>query len=278
MHCVVGTIMYPELDPERTVPMTGQNGDAGFGSVKTATNHARGWFLYLKSSLTGNEPADVIEYQSRNPEFPHQSTADQFFSESQFESYRRLGLHILREAFEGVDGVKVGSGVANCADPETRGPMAEPLDLTRVFQQLTVKWYPRNPLSHEAASRLNDGFTKIVQQLNDTTLAPLLPGVIAPLDGAPTWRLGPPDPKQFVFWVEQLQLMENVFFEFGFEQAANRANPRNRGWMKVFRQWVESPQFYEGLWPRVRHSYNPVFQGFIDKLHADAIDDVPSQN
>jgi len=48
--------------------------------------------------------------------------------------------------------------------------------------------------------------------------------------------------------------------------------------MKVFRQWVESPQFYEGLWPRVRHSYNPVFQGFIDRLHAEAIDDVPSQN
>jgi hypothetical protein len=153
-----------------------------------------------------------------------------------------------------------------------------PLDLTKIFQELTVKWYPRNPLSHEAASRLNEGFTKIVDKLTDDKLAPLLPGVLAQIDGAPTWRLGAPDAKQFVFWVEQLQLMENVFFEFGFEQAANRANPRNRGWMKVFRQWVESPQFYEGLWPRVRHSYNPVFQGFIDQLHTDAIDDVPSQN
>jgi len=117
-----------------------------------------------------------------------------------------------------------------------------------------------------------------VQQLNEPQLAALLPEVLASIDGAPTWRLGAPDPRQFVYWVEQLQLMENVFFEFGFEQAANRANPRNRGWMKVFRQWVESPQFYEGLWPRVRHSYNPVFQAFVDRLHAEAIDDVPSQN
>jgi len=276
VHCVVGTITYPEQDVDDPVPMTGQNGDVGFGSVKPATRQARGWLLYLKSSLTGNEPADVIEYQSRNSDFPHQSTGDQFFSESQFESYRRLGLHILREAFEGVPDVKVGSGVANCAQV----PLDDlpPLDLTRIFQELTVKWYPRNPLSHEAASRLNEGFTQIVDKLTDDKLAPLLPAVLAQIEGAPTWRMGAPDAKQFVFWVEQLQLMENVFFEFGFEQAANRANPRNRGWMKVFRQWVESPQFYEGLWPRVRHSYNPVFQGFIDKLHAEAIDDVPSQN
>jgi hypothetical protein len=102
--------------------------------------------------------------------------------------------------------------------------------------------------------------------------------VLADIAGAPAWRFGTPDEKQFVYWVEQLQLMENVFFEFGFDQAASRANPRNRGWMKVFRQWVDSPQFYEGLWPRVRHSYNPVFQAFVDRLHAEAIDDVPSQN
>ena len=170
----------------------------------------------------------------------------------------------------------VGSGVANCTDVTLDD--LEPLDLTRVFQELTVKWYPRSPLSHEAQSKLNDGFTRIVQQLTEPTLKGLLPGVLADITGAPTWRFGVPDEKQFVYWVEQLQLMENVFFEFGFEQAASRANPRNRGWMKVFRHWVQSPQFYEGLWPRVRHSYNPVFQGFIDRLHAEAIDDVPSQN
>jgi hypothetical protein len=55
--------------------------------------------VYLKASLTGDEPADVREYRERQPEFPHQSTGDQFFDESQFESYRALGQHIADEVF-----------------------------------------------------------------------------------------------------------------------------------------------------------------------------------
>ena len=41
-----------------------------------------------------DEPVDVQAYGKQNPDFPQQTTADQFFSESQFESYRRLGLHL----------------------------------------------------------------------------------------------------------------------------------------------------------------------------------------
>ena len=36
----------------------------------------------------------VRSYAIANPDFPHQSTADQFFSELQFESYRALGFEI----------------------------------------------------------------------------------------------------------------------------------------------------------------------------------------
>jgi hypothetical protein len=55
--------------------------------------------VYIKASRTGDEPADVAEYAGRHPDFPHETTADQFFSESQFESYRRLGEHIGWEVF-----------------------------------------------------------------------------------------------------------------------------------------------------------------------------------
>jgi hypothetical protein len=58
-----------------------------------------GLLIYLKPSLTGNEPADVTEYASRHEEFPHEPTADQFFDESQFESYRALGFHIAEKVF-----------------------------------------------------------------------------------------------------------------------------------------------------------------------------------
>jgi hypothetical protein len=71
-HYAVGTIHYPD-------DMPGQ---------------PRGRILYVKSSLTNDEPTDVREYAQYNSAFPHQSTGDQFFNEAQFESYRRLGLHI----------------------------------------------------------------------------------------------------------------------------------------------------------------------------------------
>jgi len=68
-HWVVGDILYP----------------SGF----------RGKLLYIKSSLTGDEEVDVREYSWRAKAFPHQSTVDQFFDESQFESYRTLGRHVI---------------------------------------------------------------------------------------------------------------------------------------------------------------------------------------
>ncbi|UOQ69049.1 hypothetical protein [Hymenobacter volaticus] len=71
-HYAVGTILYPEDPPEMP----------------------SGYLLYLKTSLTGDEPTDVREYAQYNTAFPHQSTGDQFFNEAQFESYRRLGLHV----------------------------------------------------------------------------------------------------------------------------------------------------------------------------------------
>jgi hypothetical protein len=54
-----------------------------------------GRLLYVKPALRGDEPRDVLQYASANPDFPHQSTLDQFFDESQFESYRKLGSHVV---------------------------------------------------------------------------------------------------------------------------------------------------------------------------------------
>jgi hypothetical protein len=39
-------------------------------------------------------PDDVWEYFDKHKTFPHQSTADQWFDELQFESYRALGEYI----------------------------------------------------------------------------------------------------------------------------------------------------------------------------------------
>jgi hypothetical protein len=59
-----------------------------------------GYLLYLKSSVTGDEDVVITEYRNRNPAFPHESTADQFFDEGQFEAYRALGQHIGQRALK----------------------------------------------------------------------------------------------------------------------------------------------------------------------------------
>jgi hypothetical protein len=65
----------------------------------TYADGTTGRLVYLKSSLTGNdEPADVLGYHKKVALFPHESTADQWFDESQFESYRALGYHIADKA------------------------------------------------------------------------------------------------------------------------------------------------------------------------------------
>ena len=40
-------------------------------------------------------PGDVQNYKLQHEDFPHDSTAEQWFTESQFESYRRLGQRVV---------------------------------------------------------------------------------------------------------------------------------------------------------------------------------------
>lgn len=55
-----------------------------------------GWLIYIKPTVYGIEPQDVQNYAKSNPTFPHETTGDQMYSESQFESYRALGEYVVR--------------------------------------------------------------------------------------------------------------------------------------------------------------------------------------
>ena len=58
-----------------------------------------GLLIYLKPGAYEDEyfPRDVYNYARESRQFPHEPTSDQFFSESQFESYRALGRHAINE-------------------------------------------------------------------------------------------------------------------------------------------------------------------------------------
>jgi len=63
-----------------------------------------GILIYLKASMTGHEDTSVLQYKASHPDFPHESTANQFYQEDQFESYRLLGREIATRCFASVSG------------------------------------------------------------------------------------------------------------------------------------------------------------------------------
>ncbi|MEL7448399.1 MAG: hypothetical protein AAFN78_04275 [Pseudomonadota bacterium] len=54
-----------------------------------------GRLLYIKPLMRSGLTADVYAYWRQNPDFPNQSTANQFFGEQQFSAYQALGRQIV---------------------------------------------------------------------------------------------------------------------------------------------------------------------------------------
>ena len=79
-HSAVGLITYPPL--------------------KDGGEEMKGVLLYIKSSLTGDEEPDVLSQHLANPVFPHDTTLNQFFNETQFEGYRALGQHMFQSIWK----------------------------------------------------------------------------------------------------------------------------------------------------------------------------------
>jgi hypothetical protein len=105
-----------------------------------------GLLLYFKCGLHGTEPIDVLSYAMSHPAFPHETSADRYCSESQFESYRRLGFEIVSRAFAS----------AGCVAPGDTGTHVTPqgaeltLDavIERLYTQLNPRQSPSSGLAH----------------------------------------------------------------------------------------------------------------------------------
>jgi Patatin-like phospholipase len=59
-----------------------------------------GTLIYIKSNITPKLDFSISGYLASNPDFPHQTTADQFFSPDQFEAYRKLGVETAMRVIE----------------------------------------------------------------------------------------------------------------------------------------------------------------------------------
>jgi hypothetical protein len=242
-HCAVGRIHYERVDP---------NGEPGY-------------LLYIKASLTGDEPTDVLQYAGQNPGFPHQTTADQWYSESQFESYRKLGIHQLDA---------VMSAAVDIARARSR--QSQP-DLEEIFAALSERWYPPSARAQASFSKHGEAVEAIFELIRKDENLRFLDEQIYPEwcylldDHPPGWqpRIPPmlPDKPAEVragFYVcnSLIQHMENLYHDLDLEQEHD--HPNNRGWMNLFRHWSWAGMF-RVTWAISASTYGARFQSFCER-------------
>jgi hypothetical protein len=76
-------------------PRNTQLAQRGFtvGTIRYADN-SEGNLIYVTTTMFSSLGLAVLGYKAGHPDFPDQTTADQFFDEAQFEAYRQLGYSI----------------------------------------------------------------------------------------------------------------------------------------------------------------------------------------
>ncbi|MGB0013188.1 MAG: hypothetical protein WBQ03_16380 [Candidatus Sulfotelmatobacter sp.] len=225
-HCVVGTITYPE--------------DPG----------THGFVVYIKSSLTGDEPADVLNYKREDSAFPHDSTVNQWFSESQFESYRRLGHHVAFSVFEPA-----------VADRQSyvcqtfKGRDNYFLNLWKIW------WAPTPEMDRFAAAHTARYEDLLAKARTDKDI----PGFFDAMFSAKTdWKTGHSADQiesAIRFSSELIEFIFTVFNQLDLVLPEKRTHPYAQGWSLIFNKWSKINVVQDG-WKRYRGSYSPSFQMF----------------
>ncbi|HTU19394.1 MAG TPA: patatin-like phospholipase family protein [Gemmataceae bacterium] len=247
-HCAIGKIRYDDVDKRATT----------------------GTLVYIKPSLTGEEPADVLHYAGSHPTFPHETTGNQFYSESQLESYRALGHHIANAVFEqSVNDLN-----------EERAPDGELPDENRrrfcraLFSSIVRRWFAMPPefetgfvLSTKQFIDIQEAFRK------DARLWRLVfdlypeyhpgPQILKELESGETPKQKASRLRAELHAVTQmLQVMENAWLSLNLD--VNYAHPMSRGWLDLFHRWT-SAQTVQQLWPVLRAEFARGFVSFYEK-------------
>ena len=189
-HCAVGTINYgPDIAPGR--------------------------LLYIKSSMNGDEPTDVLRYRDQNPAFPHQSTLDQAFDETQFESYRALGYHITKEV------------LSVAGDPSALSEM----QTEELFVRLDRQWHPPASSAPDTFTRHAQNYEELGDEIResedlrflDTQINPGLRHLAKEVEGTPAHRYWLPDSYDelragYYMCGRMIQLMESVYLAFDLDR------------------------------------------------------------
>lgn len=248
--CAVGTICYDgEKEPSGTL-------------------------VYLKLSMNGSEPEDVQQYRAVNPKFPHEPTLQQFFTESQFESYRILGETIAATALgfcwksaTRMTGKEFGAGMEefaeNLRDAWACPSKAAPGTFVKHTQMLSSIWRRMQETPQFA-------FMDKKALLNFKTFQELLT-TIEETDRPKDEHIRDVD----YLCQEMIQLMESVYVDLKLDLTED--DPDNQGWKALFQSWAELPVL-QAAWEASKHSFGRRFQVYFGNLVKQKQADVQSKS
>ncbi len=210
------------------------------GTIKYS-NGSIGYLIYLKASSTGDEDIGVAQYQAAHPSFPHETTANQFFTEAQFESYRKLGLHVVRHTLRGVS------------------PGEHPIDVAKKLLDTIAPGRAVGDAFLRHTNALNRIWDECRRERNLHSYIDELMNIHPPIAVPPA----SPDPHQasqeLCLSLQLVQLMEDVFIDLQLDDFWE--HPDNRGWAIMFMRWARSARFRQ-YWSQIHRTFGIRFEYF----------------
>ena len=244
-HVIMGEIRYDDVHPNATP----------------------GILVYIRASLTGDEPPDVQQYANNHPEFPRQSTADQFFDEEQFESYRALGSHVACEVFEEAAPDLQDWLQKFVKDWDEKTWAKQPDYATgarhaRLFGTLRNRWLVQPTGDKQWYADSVRAFVALQRELRDKPKLARLAQELYPELGDDS-QSTTEEHVALHMHEEILQHVENAWLGLGLDR--RRTANIDRGWMNWLRRLTSTPSFRR-FWPLLRAEYSPDFQSFCERL------------
>jgi hypothetical protein len=209
-----------------------------------------GIVVYIKSSLTGDEPGDVLNYKKEQSAFPHDTTLNQWFTESQFESYRRLGHRVAVSVLE-----PAGPDRLSCADLKER---------FSYFSNLRNIWCAPTPEMDRFATAHTARYESLLAQVrNDKNLPGFFDMLFVP--GTGEWgkdRSAEQIDYAVRFSSELIEFIWIIFTELDLVLPEKRNHPHARGWCLMFKEWSKIDVVQQG-WRKYRETYSQRFRIFV---------------
>jgi hypothetical protein len=175
----------------------------------------------------------LLTHQLKYAVFPQDATANQWFTETLFEAYRRLGHHVAMTAIQ-------PALSPEATQINNRG------DIPQLFDRMYAIWYPRTP---EMEKYLMDHLKQYEGILMELRERKELVGLEERLNdktpwtatGTVTWNVPHGDAQAMLYPIQfansLLVFMYTVYTNLQLAFPDNRVSPHAEWWICLFRRW-----------------------------------------